>query len=123
MKDLVERQDRLEVMMEVLMRKMDKLSIKIISRHDVPSHNKKKEVKKSIRRVFSHLHKSVVENSDDDDIVNHGRKSHIHQNPLYETQPIREFGGRFKPNRDFSQGRNFHDHDGLGSIKLKILAF
>jgi hypothetical protein len=38
-------------------------------------------------------------------------------------QPIREFGGRFKPNRDFSQGINFHDHDGLGSIKLKILAF
>jgi hypothetical protein len=46
---------------------------------------KKKEVKKSIRRVLSPLHKSVVENSDDDDIVNHGRKSHIHQNPLYET--------------------------------------
>jgi hypothetical protein len=50
-KDLVERQDRLEVMMEALMGKIDKLSIKMISRHDVSS-CKVKKVKRFIRRAF-----------------------------------------------------------------------
>jgi hypothetical protein len=35
MKNLVERQNILEVMMEALMEKLDKLSIKMISRHDI----------------------------------------------------------------------------------------
>jgi hypothetical protein len=128
-KDLVESQDRLEVTIEALMRKMDKLSIEIISVHDVPSHNEK-EVKRSTRQAFSPPHKSIVENSDDDDdddIVNHKRKSRTHQNSINKTRPRREFGGRFCPNKEFNQRMIFYDHDGLdcdlGSIKLKIIAF
>jgi hypothetical protein len=34
-KNLVERQNILEVMMEALMEKLDKLSTKMISRHDI----------------------------------------------------------------------------------------
>jgi seryl-tRNA synthetase len=126
-KDLVERQDRLEVTIEALMRKMDKLSIEIISVHDVPSHNEK-EVKRSTRQALSPPHKSIVENSDDDDdVVNHKRKSHTHQNSINKTRPRREFGGRFCPNKEFNQRMIFYDHGGLdcdlGSIKLKIIAF
>jgi len=115
-------------MIETLIGKMDKLNTKMISKHDVLS-CKGNKVKKSTTRAYSPQNESIVENFDDDkdDIVNHGRKSCIHQNSLYETWPRREFGGRFWPNRDFSQGRNSDDHDGLycnlGSIKLKIPAF
>jgi hypothetical protein len=60
-------------------------------------------------------------------MVNHGRKSRTHQNLLYETWPMREFGGRIWPNKDFNQMRNFDYHNGLdrnlNSIKLKIIAF
>lgn len=35
MKNLVQRQNRLEVIMEALMEKLDKLSTKMISRHDI----------------------------------------------------------------------------------------
>jgi len=47
---------------------------------------------------FFPLDENVAENSDDDednDVVNHGRKSYTHQNPLYETRPKTGFGGRF----------------------------
>jgi hypothetical protein len=47
-KDFIERQDRLYVMMEVLMGKMDKLSNKMIILHDIPS-CKGNEIKRSIR--------------------------------------------------------------------------
>jgi len=52
------------------------------------------------------LDKSVAENSDydeEDNVFNHGRKSHTHQNPLYETQARRDFVGKFQPNKYFSQ--------------------
>jgi len=84
---------------------MDKLSVMMISRHDVPS-RKGKEVKRYIRRALSSLDESVIENSDDDeknDVVNHGRKSLTHQNPLCKTWHIREFGGRFWSNETFIQ--------------------
>jgi len=47
-KDLVKKQDRLEIMMEALKRKMDKLSKEMISKHDVPS-RKGNEIKRSTR--------------------------------------------------------------------------
>lgn len=37
-KDLAERQDKLDVMIKVLMRKMDKLSTQMIDRHDIFSY-------------------------------------------------------------------------------------
>jgi GTP-binding protein EngB required for normal cell division len=46
-KDLIERQHRLKVMMEVLVGKMDKLSTKMNNRHDIPC--KENEVKRSTR--------------------------------------------------------------------------
>jgi len=46
--DLIKKQEKLEVMMEVLMGKMYKLSIEIISRHDVHS-RKGNEVKRSTK--------------------------------------------------------------------------
>jgi hypothetical protein len=74
-------------MIEVLMGKMDKLSTYMIYRHDVYS-RKEKDVKRSTRRALSPLNDSVTKNFDkekEDDVINHGRKSHTHQNPLYET--------------------------------------
>jgi hypothetical protein len=47
-KDFVKIQDWLEVMMEALMGKMDKMSIEMIRRQDVPSH-KEKKIKRSPR--------------------------------------------------------------------------
>jgi hypothetical protein len=122
-KDLVERQDMLEVIMEALMGNIDKLSIKMINRHNVPC-RKGKKVKRSTRRALSYLDKCVAKNSngnEEDDVVNHGTKSYTHQNPLYETGPRRDFMV------DFDQWRNIDDHNGLNcnfdSIKLKILVF
>ena len=85
--NFVERQDKLEVMIEALMRNMDKLSIEMISRHDV-HRCKRKEVKRSTKWALSPIDENVVENYDEkekDDVVNHGMKSHMHQNPLYKT--------------------------------------
>jgi hypothetical protein len=81
-KNLVERQDKLEVMIEALMRNMGKLSTEMISRHDIHS-RKEKEVKMFTKRALSPLDKSVAKNhddEDDDDVVNHGIKSHTNQN-------------------------------------------
>jgi len=75
-KDLIERQDKLEVMMDALMGKIHRLSTKMINKHNVPYH-KRKEVKRSTRRALSHLDKCVSKNSNDD-VVNHGRKSCTH---------------------------------------------
>jgi tetrahydromethanopterin S-methyltransferase subunit B len=52
MEDLLERQDKLEVMIEALMRKMDKLSTEMITRHDVPS-RKGNEIKRFSRQALS----------------------------------------------------------------------
>jgi len=105
------------------MGKIDKLSIKLINRHNVPC-RKGKKVKKSTRRALSYLDKCVAKNSngnEEEDVVNHGTKSYTHQNPLYETGPRRDFMV------DFDQWRNIDDHNGLNcnfdSIKLKILVF
>jgi hypothetical protein len=89
-------------MMEALMGKMDKLSIEMINRHDVPS-SKEKEVKRPTRQALSFPDESVAENFNDEEdaVVNHGRKSHTHQNPLYKTWPMREFGGRFWLREEF----------------------
>jgi len=103
--DLVERQDRLDVMMEALMGKIDKMSIDIISKHDIPS-GKGKEVKRSTWWALSSSDENIAENSnvdEKDDVVNHGRKFCTYQNLLYETWLGREFGGRVRPNRDLSQ--------------------
>jgi len=73
------------------MGKMDKMSIEMIRRQDVPSH-KKKKIKRYTRWTLSSLDESVAENFDDnkdDDVVNHVIKSHTHQNSLYETQLMR----------------------------------
>jgi len=59
--------------MEVLMGKMYKLSIEIISRHDVHS-RKGNEVKRSTKWVFCSPNESVTETFNDDNIVNYGRK-------------------------------------------------
>jgi hypothetical protein len=114
-------------MMKVLMGKMDKLSTKM---NNLIFLVKKMRLKGLLDEHFFPLDENVAENSDDDednDVVNHGRKSYTHQNPLYETRPKTGFGGRFQSNYDFSQGINFNDHNGLyhnlGSIKLKIPAF
>jgi oligoribonuclease (3'-5' exoribonuclease) len=80
MKDLVERKDRFEVMMEALIGKMVKLSTKMISRYNVPS-CKGNKTKRLTRRALSPPDESVAENSyyeDEDDVVNHARKSHKH---------------------------------------------
>jgi hypothetical protein len=77
--------------MEALMGKMDKMSIEMIRRQDVPSH-KEKKIKRSPRWTLSSLDESVAENFNDDkddDVVNHVIKSHTHQNSLYETQLMR----------------------------------
>jgi tetrahydromethanopterin S-methyltransferase subunit B len=52
MEDLLERQDKLEVMIEALMRKMDKLSTEMNTRHDVPS-RKGNEIKRFNRQALS----------------------------------------------------------------------
>jgi hypothetical protein len=49
---------------------------------------KKKMLKRSTRRALSPLNDSVTKNFDkeeEDDVINHGRKSHTHQNPLHDT--------------------------------------
>jgi hypothetical protein len=59
---------------------------------------KKMRLKGLLDEHFFPLDENVAENSDDDednDVVNHGRKSYTHQNPLYETRPKTGFGGRF----------------------------
>ena len=59
---------------------------------------KKKMLKRSTRRALSPLNDSVTKNFDkeeEDDVINHGRKSHTHQNPLHDTWWRREFGDRF----------------------------
>jgi hypothetical protein len=89
--------------MKALMGKMNKLSTKMISRHDVLS-LKGNEIKRFTRQALSHPNESVVENLDndeDDDVVNHRKKSRTYQNPLYKTRPMREFGGRFQPREEF----------------------
>jgi hypothetical protein len=55
------------------MRNIDKLSIEMIWRHDIPS-REGKEVKMSTRRALSPQGENVAENFDDDkedDLVNH----------------------------------------------------
>jgi len=72
-KNLIERQDSLEVMIEALMGNIDKLSIEMIWRHDIPS-REGKEVKMSTRRALSPQGENVAENFDDDkedNLVNH----------------------------------------------------
>ena len=70
-KDLVKRQDRLEVNIEILMGKMDKLNIEMISRHNIHS-CKENKVKGLLNEHFLFQIK-VAENSSDDkkNIVNH----------------------------------------------------
>jgi hypothetical protein len=60
--------------MKVLMGKMYKLSIEMISRYNVHSH-KGNEVKRSTKWVFSSPNESVTETFNDDNIINYGRKS------------------------------------------------
>jgi hypothetical protein len=80
------------LVVRALMGKMDKLSTRIIRRHDILSH-KEKKIKNYTIRIISPLNESVVKNSndddedDDDDVVNNEMKSRIHHNLLYETQP------------------------------------
>jgi len=71
-------------MMEALMGKIDKLSIKMISRHYVSS-CKVKKAKTFIRRALFPSNESVAENFDDDkkeDVVNH-EKSLVHTKVFY----------------------------------------
>jgi len=65
------------------MGKIDKLSTKVISRHDIPS-RKGNEVERSFRRALSPLDENVAKNYDnnEDDVVNHERKSQ-HTKILY----------------------------------------
>lgn len=87
-KDLVKRQDRLEVKIEVLMGTMDKLNIEMISRHNIHS-CKENKVKVLLNEHFLFQIK-VAENSGDDkkNIVNHGRKFCTHQ--ISYIWPLRE---------------------------------
>jgi len=84
-------------MMKAAMGKLNKLSTKMINRHDVLS-LKGNEIKRFTRQALSHANKSVAENSDNDedgDVVNQGKKSRTYQNLLYKTRPMKEFGAKF----------------------------